>query len=85
MGWRSLPHGKVPQRLNAHFLHGCGRDLTFLTALQVSECVRIHANSHDMYMTRSGCWLIDERMGTGDVGEDKPRKNWVYLAFYLQE
>lgn len=33
-----------------------------------------------MYMTRSGCWLIDERMGTGDVGEDKPRKNWVYLA-----
>lgn len=53
-------------------LRGCGRDLTFLTALQVSEYVRIR--SHDMYMTRSGCWLMDERMGTGDVGEAKPRK-----------
>lgn len=38
-----------------------------------------------MYMTRSGCWLIDERMGTGDVGEDKPRKNWVYLASHMQD
>lgn len=25
-------------------------------------------------MKRGGCWLIDERMGTGDVGRINPRK-----------
>lgn len=49
-------------------------NLTFLTTLQVSEYVRISTNSHDALVTRGGCWWIDERMGAGDVGEDKPRK-----------
>lgn len=45
-------------------LRGRGGDLTFLTALQVSEYVRIGTDRHDMYMTgRSGCWLSDERNG----------------------
>lgn len=71
--WPSTSHLTIP--------HGCGRDLTFRSALQVSEHVRICTNSHDMYMTRSGCWLIDERIGTGDVGEDKPRKKLGLLSF----
>lgn len=49
-------------------------NLTFLTTLQVSEYVRISTNSHDALETRGGCWLIDERMRAGDVGEDKPRE-----------
>lgn len=80
---RGGSQGPVALNITFHTPTGRGRDLTFLTALQVSGYIRICTNSHDMYMTRSGCWLIDEWMGTGDVGEDKPRKT-VFLAFYLQ-
>lgn len=54
------PNGKVPQHTQ---IHGSGRDLTFLTPLQVSEYIRIQTKTHDMYMTRSRCWLTDERTG----------------------
>lgn len=60
-------------------------NLTFLTTLQVSEYVRISTNSHDALETRGGCWLIDERMGAGDVGEDKPMETGFTSIFIYRE
>lgn len=72
MGWQralSGPHHRISRSHTAADLKS-----DILKTFTVSEYVRISTNSHDALVTRGGCWLIDERMGTGDVGRINPGK-----------
>lgn len=73
MGWQRVPSGPHHRILCSHTAADLNSDI-FKKTLKVSQCVRISTNSHDMLVTRGGCWLIDKRMGTGDVRRINPGK-----------
>lgn len=59
------PRGPSTSRiLHSHVAAEARSDISLSTP-GIWIYVRCGTNSHDVYMTRSGCWLIDERTGTG--------------------